>query len=1484
MSMNNGVICSNCNTENAFGAKFCVHCGRSIRTTSVRICTSCQTENAGSDSTCWQCGAVLPKLTGGLRGSAGFAGIPGQEADDEMPAASPDEGPDEEGGEEIDWSSFGQQEHASYDSNFPDWLLGSDALQQEDESAEPIITEAFPDLENGLESEMPEYEDPEDAGLSEWLGSTSEDDDVPASAEDPAGMGGALTDWLAELGETSDVDTGRSAAGKPVEPLGNAAGDEPAEPMQDPLDWLSEFGSLNTDILSLPISDQPESEEQDDDDSLDAWLSRIGQAKTDLLSDPSDHPQLESEQPGSQSVSDPPNWAVELGLTETGGFSISATGEGVSAEESDDEASDDDEPAVLPPWLEDSDKTNFLPELVELHESQLEDTEADDEAELPEWLKDAEEIEDETRMTGYLPSEPKFDLEADDDQDLPDWLEGIDEQELIQEAPAAPPPTRTLSPKGVLSEDVEDEQYSPTPDGGVTLPPWITTEDQSRSSEEASEFAVDSAFPMADAQLPPWLTGSEEGEPEPPTDSELKADLFDSRQPASSDDDAGASPDDQLPDWVNDFDEIELPDEAAAPEEDTAEAAESEEDMPEWLTEPGLFEIDRTEPAPAVEDSIEADADLPDWLISTDEEEETPPEIEPSEPVLRADDDEELIPDWLSEPEFEAAADAGADDQLADDFDLSSDEALPSWLSEEDARDSGTDEELTLEQPAFGETDDQSDDSIESDWLMAFEETDNDAGEDQGISPDELPDWMAAELPVEPQGDEQEAIESELGSDWLQPEPVESEGISAMLDEPAAAEEAARPEADLTESDMAIELDDLTITELDTDFGFTAWLSDLGEDEAEEQIIRGTALLDDLLVADPNIIKTELGWLEDVEDDEPALEESTLGMAPIAGDEVISEKLGPVDADDEAPLTDQPEWLTAWESSGGELLEPLEDEEIPELQEDIFAKLEQTFEVEPAALEADKPPVEAELVEAQPDFADHDDDWLVDGMLSSDGLEPAEIPDWLEQMEPTGASDGVPTPKPDMVEPAADLPDWIADLKPTRDTDMGSILPSALTLPDEEDTLIDITEDVAAEQLPHWLQSGDQAALDGDALTLPLAAVREEHTSWREAIFQDSDAGQDDWEEILGDLPPSLSPAEELVQAEIPDWVQQLMPPVLKGEPEETAEAVAEETGPLAGLSGVIDTADIAAVAHSTEPLDQFTITKEQQQQAALLRQLTRAERQPAQVDLGTIHTTSTWTRMILAGLLFIAVAAGLLLPDLLKLKLPSAQVEPVQELVDAAAGKSVLVAFEYTPAMAGELSPQAEAVLARLSANGSPMATVSQYSTGMALAGELTAGLEVNPVGLITGEAIGLRQLGNCLGRDAQCQRILGRSLDAELQDQLREVELIILFTSDHDSLVNWIEQVGGSSDVPMLAGVTQSLMPTASPYLESGQLRAVINGIYEAAALQAAAGESGLNNRVQAVGFGQLAAALLLLTGGIFMGSSKKKTSKPANTKSST
>jgi len=247
-----------------------------------------------------------------------------------------------------------------------------------------------------------------------------------------------------------------------------------------------------------------------------------------------------------------------------------------------------------------------------------------------------------------------------------------------------------------------------------------------------------------------------------------------------------------------------------------------------------------------------------------------------------------------------------------------------------------------------------------------------------------------------------------------------------------------------------------------------------------------------------------------------------------------------------------------------------------------------------------------------------------------------------------------------------------------------------------------------------------------------------------------------------------------------------------------------------------------------------MAMSKEQRQQAALLRGLTAAGPKTAAGAMrldgdsfltGRLLLSSALILVILLALLSPAVANLLPQPGDMTLAPPAAQARAV---IAASAGQTALVAFDYTPAMAGELDVVAGAVLADLAANDIAVLTVSQVAAGLPMADRATAATDAlasSEVGYLPGEASGLRGLSACL--HSRCDRLAGRTLRPETRTALADISLIVVLTADRDSLAGWIEQVGARSEVKIVAGVTQALGPVARPYVQSQQLAGLLEGL---------------------------------------------------------
>ena len=454
-----------------------------------------------------------------------------------------------------------------------------------------------------------------------------------------------------------------------------------------------------------------------------------------------------------------------------------------------------------------------------------------------------------------------------------------------------------------------------------------------------------------------------------------------------------------------------------------------------------------------------------------------------------------------------------------------------------------------------------------------------------------------------------------------------------------------------------------------------------------------------------------------------------------------------------------------------------------------------------------------------------------------------ELPEWLADQPSAQAPD----------EPAGELPEWPAkspgrpivaadertpQAPPGEEIDLEAGLQDAL-----DEVQAALLESEQADQEPTSEDAGAQSPAASDRVNLERALAAALNLQGEESAQEHVDQ----WLDLLEDLPSAEDPDQleqlmidsDIEGADVPDWLRALRLQQAGGRTETAEDEAPETTGPFAGLSGILPAAALAATGEVRRTTATLEMSKEQRQQAALLRQLTMIEPERAPADDSAGEEPFLAARTILGLVLLVVIALGWLLPaigDFLPWTIePTAPpaAEGAWQAIEANGGQTALVAFEYTPAMAGELDSVAAVVLDHLAQNGSHVLTVSQIAAGVPVA-EVTAAeiqdLQSTSLGYLPGEATGLRALGVCLVEP--CESLAGRKLTEEQQNALADVGLIVVLSADRDSLVGWVEQVGTQTDTMMIAGVTQAMAPVANPYLASDQFAGLIEGMPVAAA----------------------------------------------------
>ncbi|MBN2390691.1 MAG: zinc-ribbon domain-containing protein [Anaerolineae bacterium] len=920
----------------------------------------------------------------------------------------------------------------------------------------------------------------------------------------------------------------------------------------------------------------------------------------------------------------------------------------------------------------------------------------------------------------------------------------------------------------------------------------------------------------------------------------------------------GALEPEELPDWL-----LELTEQSLGKSTETPSAAEPtpSDQFPDWLSSltgdtadnltdetSNIFSVDESTP-----EEESAFSELPDWFSELTGDTSAPGAAEPEETAADA------TPDWLAglledetaEGEVEATSDLTASSLAASGLEEAAEEEpvleeLPDWLSD-----------LTPEEPATA--------SVEDIFEMAPPSSAWEAvapAEPAPSSPDfaaepraEFPEWLLATAVPTPPGEapisqplpewlsknaEEFAPTQEAGepSDagqfpaWLMkgaepgtvsaaprmpasshPEPVkiqkpahpavETVPTPSAVAKPEEAPQASAPESGAPESgtpDWLLgiyeeEIEPQTITPAaevtseaeETAGGLPDWLAGIyGEEEGELQVPISTT--------EPEETGDETGeaanglpdWLAGIYSEE---EEEPLGAVFTAEPE-----------DEEiAPETAVPDWLAG----------VMAEEPIPE-----------------------QPQVSTEGEEASPapgETADNLPDWLAGLVTETPAEEERPTPFATESPIFTEAAPEEPSPA------TATTPDWLkgvtaVDKELALKQEHPAFVPSEAT----SGTFEEEYEEPVLEggEIPDWLKglkpsapsSVEEEAAFIERVSEDESLVRAEVPSWLQGLRPPG----------TGPLPPlpemmmpgaDVPPPEEggLVRAEIPDWVQQLRPvPSAKGE--QRPLELAETEGPLAGLRGVLPSGLAMDMPTDFQPAPPPAIPESIVAQAQLWQKLLE---QPRSVQRPVAqHRTRSGkgqlaTRLIVAVILLAVTVLGLLWDNNIPLSQAIIQphIEHLSKAIDALeSGDTVIVAMEYGPAEAGEMTTLAEAVMQHLADRNAQMIVVSTLPEGTGLIQglleplDLTNSLPAGQTAYLSGSSNGVAQF---LSKPA-------------------EAKMIVVLAGRAERLRWWVEQNNATQALPMAMAVNAATAPLAMPYLETSSVVGWMVGLPDVAAYQ--------------------------------------------------
>ncbi len=360
----------------------------------------------------------------------------------------------------------------------------------------------------------------------------------------------------------------------------------------------------------------------------------------------------------------------------------------------------------------------------------------------------------------------------------------------------------------------------------------------------------------------------------------------------------------------------------------------------------------------------------------------------------------------------------------------------------------------------------------------------------------------------------------------------------------------------------------------------------------------------------------------------------------------------------------------------------------------------------------------------------------------------------------------------------------------------------------------------------------------------------------------------------------SLSPVD------LPSWVQAMRPVEAGIDAVSTgaADQVTEREGPLAGFRGLIPSAPIGSSRRPKAVSLKLQATDEQQANAALLEQIVASETSPHPLKSSSVVASQRILRWALTALFLIVLSAVIGMGSQFIPIVAPAEVSGLSNLITTIPdGSSVLVVIDYQPSLVGELEAASGPLLDQLalsrhaqftflstSPNGSALVERLMNNTKLSKSAEdgglgYQSGANYFNIGFLPGDSAGVLAF-------VENPKM---AMPSATVSAFSEFAAVILLTDHAESGRVWVEQLEQAKQKnPTL--VSQKMLivssaqsgPLFAPYVSSGQVSAMINGLSDAASYEYVNNTRPGTARAywDAFGVGLMMAIVLIVTGSLW------------------
>ena len=227
--------------------------------------------------------------------------------------------------------------------------------------------------------------------------------------------------------------------------------------------------------------------------------------------------------------------------------------------------------------------------------------------------------------------------------------------------------------------------------------------------------------------------------------------------------------------------------------------------------------------------------------------------------------------------------------------------------------------------------------------------------------------------------------------------------------------------------------------------------------------------------------------------------------------------------------------------------------------------------------------------------------------------------------------------------------------------------------------------------------------------------------------------------------------------------------------------------------------------------------------------------------------------RRIIYVLLILATAVPMIRPLAIPLSVGDHSTKFYNMMDAIPAGETVLFSLDYAPSGAPDVHPQAIAVMQHMMAKGVGVAFISFWEAGPMFGEQLIRpyedqgfeyGVHFANLGYIPGGEPAIKRFGeDVVGQAAKDFRNNATSSLPIMQGikDVRDFALVVDFVSGNPGIQEWVRQVQGPLGITLLSACVTVNIPQTMPYVDSGQVQAILGGLRGAAEYETLSGMPG-------------------------------------------